>query len=448
MVFVLLLSLAQGPAAHRAKAEAYLEKKQYQQAAESFFKAADGYQSLGDPNAAKVLRDRGKRYFSTLELYEQVPPSDQRLARGEPAAGMYLGVNIEREEASRYPQSFNNLIGKPHAMFFMYRKYGVAFPKAYAQELKKAGAALQIAWEPSSLRDVQDNNYLRGFAKDIRDSGIPVFVRFASEMNGDWTPYHGDPPSYRQKFRLVADVLHAECPNAIMVWCPNSIPEEPIANYYPGEDVVDWVGVNFYSVMYNDSDRARAADWRFPTDSIEYVYNRYAAKHPIMIAEWAASHRASIDGADRPSFTIQKIEEFFRTVPTKFPRLKAASWLSFNALKYAKGDRQLNNYSLFDNPAVAQSYQTEIAHPHYLSKVGQSAQATWKQVASKTLSPQKRYRIFLRSYDPLSTISINGFKERLRLGSEFEVPKTEKTLSMKLLDSENRLVLESKFQIK
>lgn len=446
----LLLISPQGPAVWKAKAEAFLAKEQFQPASEAFLKAADAYDKLGDPNAGKVLRERGNRYGSKLEIYTAEPVTQTKLARGEPASGMYLGANIEREDATRYPQSFNNLIGKRHAMFFMYRKYGVGFPVAFARDLKKAGAALQIAWEPGSLSEVRDDRYLQQFAKDVRESGIPVFVRFASEMNGSWTPYHGNPALYREKFRLVADVVRAIAPNAIMVWCPNTIPEQPIPDYYPGPEAVDWVGVNFYSVIYNDSDRSRAADWRFPTDSLDYIYNRYSAAHPIMVAEWAASHRASIDGADKPSFATQKIAEFFRTVPLRYPRLKAASWLSFNALKYAKGDRQLNNYSLLDNPAVAEGYKNAIADPHFLSVVGSSAPVAWR-AAPSVVARRVKCRVWIRSYDPFASVSASfgvGASKRLEMGSEFEVPADAKFVKLDLKDSNGRAVLSRQISVK
>lgn len=450
LALAILLTPGQGPASWKAKAEAFLAKEQFQAASEAFLKAADGYDKLGDPNAGKVLRERGNRYGSKLEIYVAAPVPPTKLAKGEPAAGMYLGANIEREEATRHPQGFNNLIGKKHAMFFMYRKYGVGFPVAFSRDLAKAGAALHIAWEPSSLGEVRDDRYLQQFAKDIRESGIPVFVRFASEMNGSWTPYHGNPALYREKFRLVADVVRTIAPNAIMVWCPNTIPEQPIPDYYPGPEAVDWVGVNFYSVIYNDSDRARAADWRFPTDSLDYVYNRYSAAHPIMVAEWAASHRASIDGADKPAFATQKIAEFFRTVPLRYPRLKAASWLSFNALKYAKGDRQLNNYSLFDNPAVAEGYKNAISDPYFLSTVGSTAPVGWAGAGS-SVARRSKCRVWIRSYDPFAIVTASfgvGASKRLEMGGEFEVPADAKFAKLELKDSTGRAILSRQIPLK
>lgn len=443
--------IVQGASAWKTKGESLLAQEKFQEASEAFMKASLAFDKNGDPNAAQILRERSLRYRTTIELFESMPTTKTPLAKFEPASGMYLGANIEREENARTPSAFNRATGKGFP-YFTYKKYGNPFPAAFARELKTVNAALQIAWEPDSLDRVQDDKYLAGFSEAIRKSGIPVFVRFASEMNGSWVPYHGNPILYRVKFRLVADRIHEIAPNAAMVWSPNAIPEKPIDDYYPGSEYVDWVGVNFYSVMYNDADRSRAAEWRFPTDSIEYVYRKYSDRHPVMVAEWAASHRSSIESQDRPEFAQKKIREFFRTVPTKYPRLKAASWLSFNALKYAKSDRQLNNYSLLNSPSVLDAYREEVSSPYFLSQVNTSHGERWVYASSVSKKTDNRLRVFTRSYDDKFTTQVsfgNGPPKRFA-GElpEFEVPANAQHLEVTVLDAKNRVALKKRFLFK
>lgn len=398
---------------YRALADAYVDAGQYQKASGAFEAASVRYARLGDPNAAKVLDDLSHRYATEIRLFAEQPTPPlggyRPHARFEPRSGCYLGVNIEREDATRDPEEFDRRIGKDHAIFFMYRKYGVSFPSDYARQLHRIDAAIQIAFEPNSLDEVQDDSYLRGFAEDARRSGIPVFLRFASEMNGDWTPYHNDPEAYRAKFRLVAQVMHEAAPNVAMVWCPNEIPQNTIPSYFPGDDAVDWVGVNFYSVIYSDADRARGAEWRRPEDALDFIYRTYSAKHPIMIGEWAATHRSVLDDRDRPDFAIQKIADLYAALPLIYPRVKAVSWLSMNTLKYAMPGRQLNNYSLFDDPSVAEAYTAAISRPYYLSQVGEGEGSPVEYVPLANDAPVRagdNLYAYARSYDPNPTVEL------------------------------------------
>jgi hypothetical protein len=409
---------------YRNLADAYVQSKQFQKASEAFAKASVLYAKLGDPNAAKVLDLQARRYRTEIRLFAEVEttPGDARAnytgMRNEPMVGCYIGANVEREDNARDPARFNELTRR-HAMFFMYRKYGVAFPKEYAQQLRDLGAGLQIAFEPTHLDEVQDDDYLRQFATDAYASGIPIFLRFASEMNGDWVRYGQDPVAYKDKFRMVARVVREIAPNVAMVWCPSASPEAKIAQYYPGADAVDWVGVNFYSVLYNDADRARVAEWQHPIDAIDYVYRTYARTHPMMVGEWAATHRSVLDSANRPDFARTRIGQFYSALPRMYPRLKAVNWLSMNTLQHARTERQLNNYSLLDEPTVGDKYRRMVNHCYFLDQMRgtlQSSPTRFIPIRDGMILPAgTRVTAFVRSYEPNPVVLANvDGKEVLR----------------------------------
>jgi len=414
---------------YRALADAYLANEQFQKASEAFSKASALYAKLGDPNAAKVLSDSSKRYGTVIKLFVERPASTlangpSARAKFEPISGCYVGVNIEREDATRDPQEFNNLIGKHHALFFTYRAYGMPFPKEYARNLRRGRSALQLAFEPKSLDQVEDDEYLRQFASDARDSGIPIFMRFASEMNGSWTrgTYGGDPELYKQKFQLVARVVRSIAPNVAMVWCPNEMPEAPIPQYYPGPEAVDWVGVNFYSVIYNDADRARGAEWRVPTDALDFVYRTYSKRHPIMVGEWAATHHSVLDRNPRPDFAVNKIAQLYTALPLLYPRVKAVNWLSMNTMQYAAPGRQLNNYSLLDEPSVGERYTQAISNPYFLDYVSDEPQTvpTWQPLSPGTrIAVGSAVAAYVRSYEgsPEVSLKVNGQLVKRHLGA-------------------------------
>lgn len=419
---------------YRALADAYVANEKFDQASAAFFKASSLYAKVGDSNAAKVLLTQGQRYETKIDLFYERPATGSTYsgAINEPKTGCYLGAFIDREDeiggsfvgngqTHRDPGEFDKAIGKKHAVYFTYLAYGRPFPAQWVNRLKSRAAAAQIAWEPRSIRSVHDDDYLHRFAADCRSSGVPIFLRFAGEMNGDWTSYHDDPEGYKSMFRLVARVMHDEAPNVAMVWCPNDIPEGTIVSYFPGDDAVDWVGVNFYSVLYNDGNQARNAEWRNPADSLRFIYNAYSLKHPIMIGEWAATHHSVVDDLDRPDFAIDKIGQLYASLPRIYPRVKAVDWLSMNTIEHAMPGRQLNDFSLLSDATVAAKYRSSISSDYYLNMVLPNVASPIEFARlndGQTLSGKVRLSAVVKTYEnrPSVAWSVNG---------DLSSPKTE-----------------------
>jgi hypothetical protein len=355
-------------------------------AAAAYLREAEINEKTGDTNAAVVERLKAGQYRSEASLFVDLPAeevrraSQVRLAPLEPLSGTLLGAFIDRDDqlpttfmdenwqTHRDPEEFAERVGKKHATLFCYLQYGKPFPFKWANRLGDAGVVPHLAWEPRSLAEVTESS-LAPFAESLARFDSPVFIRFAGEMNGDWTRYHGDPPLYRQKFRLVSRVLKERAPKAALIWCVNSVPLDSIDSYYPGDDAVDWVGVNLYNVLFFDNDRTRPADRVHPADLLAPIYKRYAARKPIALCEYAASHQAAIDPKPRPELAAARLSQMYAALPRLFPRVKLIDWFNCNNLKHARPDRQLNNYSVTDHPQVLSAYQRAISAPSFLSEV-------------------------------------------------------------------------------
>jgi hypothetical protein len=382
---------------YKLLAAADVDLEDFSGASRSYSRAADLYRGKNLVSEGYATDRLAERFevesipFAQLKTDVSSVKSLDTHAKLEPVYGCYTGAFIDHEDSihgtyrdeyetwRRDASAFNHLTGVHHAIFFMYLGYGRSFPAKFVRHMNDNGAAAQIAWEPDSLSQVQDDEYLHDFAKEAKASHTPIFLRFASEMNGDWVPYNGDPAKYIEKFQLVAKVMHAEAPNVAMVWCPFETPVRTMADYYPGSSFVDWVGINIYSVPFWDNDPKRGAEWRNPADSLRFVYNKYAEKHPIMICEYAASHRSSLDKVERADFARTKIGELYASLPRIYPRVKAVCWLSMNAIKHAIPGRQSNDYSLLGNDWVRQRYQEVADDPYFLGAVSRGAPAVARQ---------------------------------------------------------------------
>ncbi|MEO6908907.1 MAG: glycosyl hydrolase [Abditibacteriaceae bacterium] len=358
-------------AAYRELADIYLNLGCYDEAAATIRAEAAQYRKKNLIDAAIVKEQIAARYTTDLRLFvDRVPtiPEQKALFTGvpvEPASGCYIGAFVE----NKTPQEWAQITGKTHSSFYIYRHYTDTFPRQWAESVKAAGAIPQIAWEPRSLNEVHDDEHLHQFARDCADFDWPIIIRFASEMNGNWTSWHGNPKLYKEKFRLIHRVLHAQAPKVAMLWCVNNPPLGNIADYYPGDDGCDWVGVNFYSVPFLENKRDRPAFLDSPLTMLDTVYKMYAAKKPIAIGEYAASHMAALDRVSRPTFADEKMALLYGALPLLYPRVKLISWFDRNTLKHPVPGKTLGNYNIEQNANVLATYQRLIADPYFLSAI-------------------------------------------------------------------------------
>jgi hypothetical protein len=291
----------------------------------------------------------------------------QSLGPYEPPTGCYIGAYIELDRRVKDDiAAFEALTNKQHASYFRYVGYGQPFPFEWAGRLKAVGAMPHIAWEPNDgLEAIADDAYLRGFAQACAHFAAPIFLRFASEMNGDWEAYSGDPALYVRKWRLVYDVIHAVAPNVIMCWCPFATPKSTIPLYYPGDEYVDWVGVNLYSVVCNDGNPQKRTTDNAVQD-LEFIYNLYADRKPIAICEYAATHYCGALKSQTVDFAIREMRRLYGALCTRFPRVRMINWFSVDTVEEGLA---YNNYSLTDNEQILATYRELIASPHFLSRV-------------------------------------------------------------------------------
>lgn len=320
-------------------------------------------------------------------LYLTRPPTPAEAARNdtrakyEPVIGCYLGAFIDFDSTLRTafrdqnrtphhdPAAFEGIVGKPHAMYFFYLGYGRPLPLDWVRELARRNKFVHIALEPNGgLAKVKEDAYLQRLADDMARSGAKIFLRFASEMNGDWTAYSKDPKLYREKFRLVHSVMRRRAPNVATVWCPYSpyiFTHRNVNDYYPGNDGTDWVGINMYSVTFHNNDPKQPAAHEHPCDLLDSFYRQYAARKPVMICEFAATHYAKLEGQPCSDFAMRKILTFYTALSRRYPRVKCINYFDGNALEYA-AERATNDYSVTNDPLVTAAYRYAISNPFFL----------------------------------------------------------------------------------
>lgn len=315
----------------------------------------------------------------TMELFRRVPLTEEQapttsspLAKHEPASGVYIGMLGADRRVGYDVTKIEEVYGRKHALYLAYvgwRKLqtdtNTYFPTRTAERVKELDGALQIGWEPRfGLDDVQDDEYVRRFAREAKASGIPIFLRYASEMNGTWVAWHGDPKKYIEKFRLIHDIMAEEAPNVAMVWSPNFWPPDTIDDYYPGDDYVDWVGFSLYSTPYSSGKEELKGN---VIDIFAPLYNRYHHK-PIMISEGAIAHTYLPTNQTYWRWAEDQLGYMYGLLPRLFPQVKAITYFNYSRAQAIRTNGSYV-YDIGENPFMDGYYQRLIASDWFISKV-------------------------------------------------------------------------------
>ncbi|MGH3565067.1 MAG: glycosyl hydrolase [Pseudonocardia sp.] len=126
------------------------------------------------------------------------------------------------------------------------------------------GIAMLPTVEQSSFAQCATGSYDRYF-RDVGSSLVRLgrgeaIVRLGWEANGDWYAWSmgDDVDNYKACFRREAQAMRSTAPDLIIDWNMNkeSKMSSSVADAYPGDDVVDIVGVDFYDMYPGYSDQA------------------------------------------------------------------------------------------------------------------------------------------------------------------------------------------------
>ncbi|HTE18897.1 MAG TPA: hypothetical protein VK689_11035, partial [Armatimonadota bacterium] len=84
------------------------------------------------------------------------------------------------------------------------------------------------------------------------------------------------------------------------------------------------------------------------------------------ISEYAATHACKACGQYTADFAMSKMIRMYRSLPTRFPRVKMIYWFSWDTIS---GKSAENNYAVTDDPVICDTYRRLIAPDYFLSRI-------------------------------------------------------------------------------
>lgn len=248
-------------------------------------------------------------------------------ANGQALLGVYYGNQGWKMDQV---QAMEAWLGKKHAVLNLFTDwanstkvmnnlFGLQLPAIWQN-----GNVPMITWEPFTAArtpaDVevkiaagQYDAYVRTWAGRLKVflSGADgvfgtaddrrVYLRLAHEMNGDWYPWGaamgGNSPSdYVRMWKRVVNLFREAglgAGHVQWVWCVSSedIGGFTAEQYYPGDDYVDWVGID----GYNWGASQTWSSWRTPEECYDDMLRRVGSltARPVGLTEFASTSKTA-----------------------------------------------------------------------------------------------------------------------------------------------------------
>ena len=289
-----------------------------------------------------ILHEREDSRSEALKWFDSYRSRPAKLAK--PDAVLFGAYDNHTNESFESIVAIEKSVNTVFPLIHLYVAWGTKpeqeFPLAKAKAISELGSTPVITWEPwltdfetekypnLPAADKRDKDGLKAIAKGDYDAYIiewakgvkkldkPVFIRLGHEMNDPyrypWGPQNNQPADFVAVWKhVLATFKTAGVKNALWVWAPHPA-YAGFADYYPGDEYVDWVGTG----TLNYGTVASWSKWWSFDEIFGKFYNQVTQyKKPVMITEFGCLNV----GGNRANW----YKDALTNLPAKYPAVKS-----------------------------------------------------------------------------------------------------------------------------
>jgi len=275
---------------------------------------------------------------------------------GMQKGGIFLGFLPDDGSSGGTRQTMaqlNSDVGSKAAVYGWYAQAHSGWPfdgsqlLAVLDDVKACNCVFQPAimpmdgWKGLTSQDNSQAVAIAQVLKKFTDEGIPVWLRFAHEMNYYQTDgtYQGTASDFKAGWAAVADAIKNIAPSVKMWWSPNISTAEDYEKYEPDDmSTVDLVGIDFYPKQLNGNDFIEAT---------QDFHDKYAVDgRKFAIGETGLGWNGSLE--DKNKWFDQ-----ICAAKSKLPQFLSMAWFNFHK-EY--------DYKIAGEPTLNQMFTALIAN--------------------------------------------------------------------------------------
>lgn len=283
---------------------------------------------------------------SDTNLY--IVQNNYKLSMYEPDDGCYIGAYVLGNRALDYNmKEFEEVTGRRHSIYIYNLVLGNPFPTNWILECIANMKTPLVVIHPKEGMTLNEN-FLYDTAESFSQLSVPMFVEFYPNPE----KYDILPDEYKQFYKKAEQIFNKYSSNTAFIWSVNINNVYSSNVYYPGDDVVDWIGLSIYEPIYRNDVKAENDIW----SKLDFFYNTYQYSKPIMITQFAVSHYSDTDHSYYINEAKNRLSTFYDTIKNYYPRIKSINYMDF---------KDSENYKVTDNNSLTDLYKSTLDDEYF-----------------------------------------------------------------------------------
>ena len=340
-----------------------------------------------EPNYEAV----SKKDLKKLDVYFE--KDDIKFSMYEPQNGCYLGAYVLQDKfIDASMDKFDSLSEKKQGIYTFNLRMGEPFPLSFVLECYSKGRIPHIIIYPLNNYSVFNEDNIEEFAKEFGNLNIPMFVQFYPNP----LQYGVSSNDYISYYKKTRKVFKKYAPNTAFIWSIDFKNINEAMEYYPGDDFVDWAGINIYKPVYENNELFSRDIYK----SLDYFYYSFQSRKPIIVSQFGVSHYSTVDHKYRVQEAADYIESFYSRIHSDYPRVKAVIYMDYNNINISPNNTIRDNYTISEEEKITKSYRNSISDDYFLPKIESGSENNVQFIKSpfKAIKDGNNLYINLKTY--------------------------------------------------
>ena len=288
------------------------------------------------------------------------------LSMYEPPHGSYLGAFIEEDRLLAGDIGmFERMSGVNHAIYSYKYTLGNSFPVRFIlQSLARSKTPLveiRLPVPEDMYYQTNGEHYnfyelyelIKDLAKAFGEFNVPMFISFNASESGF------DRDMNKEFYIMLRKAFTEHAPKCAFVWGINMESVGYMFDYYPGDEWVDWVGINAFSNITPEGGHSDIFE------KLDIFYFAFQKRKPIMITGLGVSNFSTIDHSYRVAEASLVMNDIYERISIRYPRIKAVIY-SGHTRNFG---RILQSYQLTDSERMLAAYRDSTQSEWFISDI-------------------------------------------------------------------------------